>query len=95
VEVGLWLVVQDQLVALQGASQAAEQRQPSRAVLVDRGVVDDEPGVGLLGGVHGDIGVLQQLGGVAAVVGVDGDPDTGVQVEADPVQGERLVERDP
>jgi len=61
--------VQYQLVAFEGASQAAEQRQPSGAVLVDRGVVDDEPGVGLLGGVHGDVGLLQQLGGDAAVVG--------------------------
>jgi hypothetical protein len=62
-------------------------------VLVDRGVVDHEPGVGLLGGVHRDVGVLEQLGGVAAVVGVDGDPDAGVQVEPDPVEGEGLVER--
>jgi hypothetical protein len=49
--------------------------------------------VGLLGGVHRDVGVLEQLGGVAAVVGVDGDPDAGVQVEPDPVEGEGLVER--
>jgi hypothetical protein len=48
--------------------------------------------VGLLGRVHGDVGVLEQFGGVVAVVGVDGDPDAGVQVQGHPVQDERRMQ---
>jgi hypothetical protein len=94
-QVGLGLVVEEQLVALQGLPQAAEERQAPGAVLVDRGVVDHEAGVGLLGRVHGHVRVLEQLGRVVAVVGVDGDADTGVQAEHDRVEGQRLLQGGP
>jgi hypothetical protein len=86
-------VVQDQLPAVQRPPQPAEQREPLGAVLVHGRVVDQEPDMGLLGHVHGNVGVLEQLGGVAAVLGVDRDPDAGIQVEGHPADAEGLVER--
>jgi hypothetical protein len=80
VGVDLGLVVQQQLPLVQGAAQLAQQGQPPGAVLVLFGVEQHEAGVGLLGGIHGDIGPLQQLLGITAVVGVDGHPDAGFHV---------------
>jgi hypothetical protein len=48
--------------------------------------------VGLLGGVHGDVGPLQQLLGVGAVVGVDGHPDAGFDVDRQSFEHERLLQ---
>jgi hypothetical protein len=74
VGVDLGLVVQHQLLAVDGAAQLAEQGQPSGAVLVELGVEQHEPGVGLLGGVHGDVGVLQQLVGSLPCSGYSATP---------------------
>jgi hypothetical protein len=57
----LGLVVQQQLLLLQGPAQLAEQGEAPGAVLVLFGVEQREPGMGLLGGVHGDVGPLQRL----------------------------------
>ena len=92
VGVDFGLVVQQQLALLQGAAQLAEQGQPFRAVLVLFGIEEDESGVGLLGGVHGDVGPLQQLLGVVAVFGVQRHPDAGLDVHGQPVEWERLLE---
>jgi hypothetical protein len=49
--------------------------------------------MGLFGAVHGHVGVLEQFRGVVAVLGIDRDPDAGVQVEGDPVDAEGLLQR--
>jgi len=61
-------------------------------VLVLFGVEQYEAGVGVLGDVHGDVGALQQLLRVVGVLGVDGHPDAGLHVQAQPLQQERLLE---
>ncbi len=66
-----------------------------RAVPVERGVEHHEPGVGLLGHIHGDVGMLQQLVGVLAVVGVQRQADAGLHVQGEPLQHERLLEDGP
>src|SRR5664280_1449363 len=80
----LGLVVQDQLVAVQRPAQVPEQRQLRRGVAVDGRVVGEHPQVLALRDVHGDVGALQQGGGVRAVLPGQHDPDAGldVQVEA-------------
>ena len=92
VGVDLGLVVQDKLLLLDGPAQLAEQGQPTGAVLVQRGVEQHEPGVGLFGRVHGDVGALQQLVGVGGVVGIQGHADAGFHVQAQPLECERLLE---
>ena len=58
-------------------------------MVVEHRVVDRDSEVGFLGDVHRDVGVLQQRGEVAAVIGRDRDADTGLDVEADSFEDER------
>ena len=44
----------------------------------------------LLGAVHGDVRVAPQHGGLGAMLGVDGYPDAGGQLDIDAVQAEGL-----
>jgi hypothetical protein len=48
--------------------------------------------VGVLGHVHGDLGALQQLIGVAAMLGIEGDADACLHVQSQIIEPERLVE---
>jgi hypothetical protein len=81
VGVDLGLVVQQQLPTLDGAAQLPEQGEPAGAVLVLLGVEQHEPGMGLLGHVHGDVGTLQQLVGIIAVLGIEGKADAGLHLQ--------------
>jgi hypothetical protein len=61
-------------------------------VLVLGGVEHHEPGVGLLGHVHGDVGALQQLLAGAGVLGIQHHPDAGLDIQGEPFDLERRVE---
>jgi hypothetical protein len=67
-QVDLRLVVQDELVAVDGPAQVGEQREPRGAGLIARAVVHGHAETGALGLVHGDVGVLDERVGVPAVV---------------------------
>ena len=93
-EVDLRLVVQDQLVALERAAQLGDQRQPLARVAVARRVVGLEAGARLLGLVHRDVGALQQRVGVGAVLRAERGADARVHHDLEPVDLERVLERD-
>ena len=86
----LGLVVQEQLVVgLQGAAQVAEHGEPGRGGDVLLGLEDDGAALELLGRVHGDVGVAQQVLGLGAVPRRERDADAGLDVEDDAVDVER------
>ncbi len=89
----LRLVVDDQLAALDPAAELRRQREPVDAVLVILLGVRVEGGVGVLGAVHRDVGVADQLGRGAAVLREAGDADAGADVQRHRVDLERIVER--
>ena len=89
----LGLVVQEQLVvAVQRAPQVAEHGEPRRGGDVLLGLEDHGAGLELLGRVHRDVGVAQQLLGVGAVPRGQHDADAGLDVEDDAVDVEGLVQ---
>ena len=92
-EAGLGLVVQDELVLLDGAAQLARQGElaPARRVLPLR--VHLDPGLQRLGQVHGRVGPLEQRVRVEGVLGEAGDADAGLHAEADRLEVERLAQR--
>ena len=60
--------------------------------IVLRGVfLDTEPAA--LGRVHSDVGMLQELFGILAVVRIDGDADTAADLQHHSVPHERLPQR--
>ena len=93
-EVDLRLVVQDELVALERAAQLGDQREPLARVTVTGRVVGLKARARVLGLVHGDVGALQQRVGVGAVLGAQGRPDAGVHHDLEPLDLERVLERD-
>jgi hypothetical protein len=74
-EVGLRLVVDDELLVLERAAQLARERQPLGVVRVLLGAIDGGAGVRALGDVHRDIGVLEQRVRILPVLAEDGDAD--------------------
>ncbi len=59
-QLGLRLVVEDELAGLERRAELADQREPLAAVAVAAGEVDLVAGAHALGLVHGDVGALQQ-----------------------------------
>ncbi len=64
----------------------------SRGVHVELVGIDDDLALRLLGRVHGHVGTLQQLPGVRAVVGGNGDAAAGADGQLDSVDLERFLE---
>ena len=71
----LGLVVQHQLVLVQGTAELAHDREARVVALVGSDLVEVERRVLPLGAVHRDVGALDQQLGRVAVIGEDRDPD--------------------
>ena len=94
-QVGLRLVVQDELAVVDRVAQLADEREPLAAVVVARRQVDLVAGAHPLGLVHRDVGALQQPDRVGRVLGVERDADARVDVDGDVLDVERALERVP
>ena len=92
-QLGLRLVVQDELAGLERGAELADEREPLAAVVVAADHVDLVAGAHALGLVHRDVRALQQPHGVAGVRGEQRDADAGVDVDADAADGEGMLER--
>ena len=92
-EVGLRLVVDDELADLDRPAQLAGERESGRVVRVLLRVVDGGAGVRVLRHVHGDVRVLDEGVDVGAVLREGSDADAGRRLEREPVQVEGLLER--
>ena len=75
VDVDLGLVVEAELAVGDGVPKIGHQRQVGRVVVVLGLGVAHDPRPGPLGHVHGDVGLLQQVIDVPAVLGGDDVPD--------------------
>ena len=89
----LGLVVDDELAAVQPATQLGGQREAVDAVLVVLLGVGGKGGVGGLGEIQRDVRVAQQLDGGAPVGGEAGDADAGRDVQGQRIEVERAVQR--
>ena len=89
----LGLVLEHQLPQLDPAAQLGGEHQAVDRVVVLAGGVDLDGPLGRLRDVERDVGAAQQLVGGGAVVREAGEADAGADVEQDPVDLERLLER--
>ena len=80
-EVELRLVVQHELVALEGQAQLLLHHERVRGVLLARGLVDDDAGGAVLALVHRGVRVLQQLLERLGVVGVEADAEARLDAQ--------------
>ena len=94
-DLGLRLVVQDELAAREPVAQLAQQLEPAAAVVVALGQVDLVAGARALGLVHRDVGALEQAERVVRVLREERDADAGVDVHPDPADAERALQRRP
>ena len=94
-QVGLGLVVQDELPGVDRVAQLAHEREALAAVAVARGQVDLVPGPHPLRLVHRDVGALQQPDRVARVLREERDADARVDVDGDVLDLEGALERAP
>ena len=92
-QVGLRLVVHDELVAVRGLAQLARQLELGRIGLVLAGDVHLVARPLGLGAVHRDVGALHELLEVGGVHRVERNPDRRLDVERQPLDRERLLER--
>ncbi len=92
-EIDLRLVVEHELLLLHRMAQFAEQGKARRVVLVELGVVEGMPAVGMLGRVHGHVGALYQDIRVHAVIGVKRNADARADVESLLLDPERRAQR--
>jgi hypothetical protein len=91
-QVGLRLVVHDQLLAGERGAQLADQRQPRARVAVALGHVQLCSGARVLGLVHRDVRVAKQRRDVLPVLWMHGDADARHDVHGDLVDLERARE---
>ena len=75
------LIDQRELVVVDSLLEVAHQRQALLAVLVVAVVPHDDPELVALGGAHRDVGALQQLARIVAVIGTHGDADAGPDID--------------
>ncbi|MNO98585.1 hypothetical protein D3C76_903330 [compost metagenome] len=87
----LGLVVEQQLVAVDGAAQVAHQRQVLGAFLVQAALEYRKAGVGALGLLHGAAGAADQRFRCGAMAGVEGDADARPRFEVKAGQFHRVV----
>jgi hypothetical protein len=92
VQARLGLVAQLELARRDAVAQLADQRQALAAVGVALGPVGPDAGPLALGGVHGDVGVLEQPRGRRPVLGMQGHADAGLDAHRHPVEHERRVQ---
>ena len=93
-DVGLRLVVQLELAALDRRAQLAGERQAARASAVLLRLVERDAAAALLGRVHGDVGALDAASRRRSpCVGMAGDADRARDLERQPVDHERLAQR--
>ena len=85
--------MQDELVVVDPAPQVADQLEVLARVAVGAVVVEGVAGVRVLGGVHRDVGVLEQRLGVLAVLGVERDADARLDLDGELVELEPLGDR--
>ena len=87
--VDLGLELEHQLVVLDGAPQLAGERELAHAVGIRFGAVHDEAELIALGRIHRHVGMLQQLGGGRAVLGIERHPDADPDLQRQILNGER------
>src|SRR3954467_5906819 len=92
-QVGLRLIVQDELPRLQRRPQLADEWEPLTAVVVATGEVDLVARAHALGLVHRDVRALEQPHRVVRVGGEQRDADARIDVDLDAADGEGLLER--
>ncbi len=94
-QVGLRLVVEEQLVAPQRVPDLGDQRRAAGVARVSARLVERPAGPALLRRVHGDVGVPQQRVSVGAMLG-EGDADAGLDLDVatldDEVRAQRRAE---
>ena len=88
----LGLVVQHQLVLVQGTAELPHDREARVVALVGSDLVEVERRVLPLGAVHRDVGALDQQLGRVAVIGKDRDPDRRLDRERKLLDEDRLLE---
>ena len=91
--VDLRLVVQHELVAIERGVEVLDRLEPDAVGLIELRVVALRPGVGVLGGVHRDIGASEQIDDADRLVVAFGDAGARVDEQPRAVDGEGL--RDP
>ena len=91
-ELGLGLEVEDDLAVGDRRAQRAGERQAARAVAVELLLEHQVAAATLLGGVHRDVGALDELLDSRAVLGRAGDADAGVDLERQALDRERLAQ---
>ena len=91
-QLGLRLVGEHQLAALDRVAQLGGEREPARAVVVLAGLERRVAARGGLRGVHGDVGALDQRLDVMAVLGMARDADRAADLQRGGVDGERLAQ---
>ncbi len=90
-QVDLWLVVELELTLFDGVSQLLDQLHPvGRSVEVL--LVDGKALALHLGPVHGEVGAADQIGRIGGILGHDGDPDAGSDLDAHGVEHEALLD---
>ena len=91
-ELGLGLEEERDLAVLDRLAQAAGERQAARAEAVEARLEHRVPAAALLGGVHRDVGALDQRLHARAVRGVAGHADARVDLEREALDRERLAQ---
>ena len=71
--IDLWLIVERQLILLDGLTKLAGQRQVPNGVVIFLIVVECDMRLGLLGGIHRDVGALHQLTAIFRMLRIKGD----------------------
>ena len=84
--------MEQQLAVGERAAQVGGEHEALGAVVVVLGAVGHERVVACLRAVHRDVRALEQGVDVAPVIGVPGEADAGVELEADPVDLDRPVQ---
>ena len=92
-ELGLRLEVDDELAASRSPSQLAGEREARSVVRVLLDVVGRGSGMRILRDVHRDVGVLEERVDVLAVLRVDRDADARPDLEREPADRERGLQR--
>ena len=92
-QLDLGLEVQHELAARDAVAQLAQQREPALGLILRLGAEDAEAAARGLGLVQRQVGPAQQVGGRAAVLREEGDPEARLHRDVATGDPERLLER--